>query len=71
MFLIQYRKGEFIDGNDIQWVKVTKGKVSFVLKSQPEDLMEVEQVYASSFVNNLQAINTNIDSVESAYHLAD
>ena len=71
MFLVEYKKGWFIDAEDIQWVKVAIDEVSFILKSDPENCMAADADYQSSFVNNLQALNDNIQSVESAYHEAN
>jgi len=67
MFLIEYVKGYFIDGDDIQWLKVGQSEVLFILKSDGENQMNVDNEFQSSFVNNLQAINANAD-VEKAYH---
>ena len=71
MFLIEIEKGVFIDGEDIQWVKVEREKVGFILKSDCDTHMIVGEDYQASFVNNLQAINGNIASVENIYHKAN
>jgi hypothetical protein len=68
MFLIECGKGCFVDGEDIQWVRVKESEVLFILKSDSQTQMKVDSEFQSSFVNNLQAINDNIASVESAYH---
>lgn len=67
MFLIEYSDGCFVDGYDIQWLKVGKDKISFILKSNTEQQFNVDEKHQKIFVNNLQAINNNIGSVEMAY----
>ena len=67
MFLIQYEQGQFIDGEDIQWVNVKGGNVNFILKSAPDERLTVADEYQSSFVNSLEAINDSVTgSVEAA-----
>ena len=68
LFLIQYDKGLFIDGNDIQWLKIEPNKIIFILKSDPDHKMLVGAAYQEIFVNNLEGINDNIDSTEAYYH---
>lgn len=67
MFLIEISSGCFVDGEDLQWIKVEKDKIAFILKSDCETSMTVDKDYQSAFVNNLQAINQNISNVESSY----
>lgn len=66
MFLIEYSENRFINGENIQWLKLGVDEVMFSLKSDNE-VFSVDSKLQEAFVNNLQAINDNINSVEKAY----
>ena len=67
LFLIEYSNGCFINGLKVDWVKVSPESVSCTLVGDEEHLIEVDKDYQRTFVNNLQAINDNISSVEKSY----
>lgn len=65
MFLIEFRKGQFIDGKTIQWLCVD-GVVKFSVLGDAS-VWNVDPEYEATFINNLQAINDNVN-VEACYH---
>lgn len=66
MFLIEYRKGQFINGETLQWVSLEDG-VKFSGIGDTESVFTVAPEYERSFLNNLQALNDNFTNVESRY----
>jgi|TARA_R110000824_G_scaffold192484_3_gene374690 hypothetical protein len=67
MFLIEIAKGQFIDAEKIDYIDLSKD-VRFTLSGEIEGCYVVEKNYRSTFVNNLQALNQNIVSVEKCYY---
>lgn len=63
MFLIEFSKGRFIDGERIDFLSLKGGKITFTLQGDTENLYEVDSVSTDGFINHLQVINSNIDSV--------
>ena len=68
MFLIEFESGKFIDAERIDYININDGEVIFTLSGDVESLYKVTEGLAGTFVNNLQALNDNINSVESCYH---
>jgi len=66
MFLIEFRKGQFIDGETIQWLSLEKG-IKFSVVGDTESVHTVAQEYERTFINNLQAFNAHFD-VEACYY---
>lgn len=69
MFLIEYKYGQFINAEKIEWVSVgVAGKISFTLISDNETALEIDKPFQEAFVNCLQAINQNTpNSIQSKY----
>lgn len=66
MFLIEFRKGQFIDGETIQWLSLEKD-IKFSVVGDTKSVFTVAQEYERTFINNLQAIHGNFD-VEVRYY---
>jgi hypothetical protein len=60
MFLIEIAKGQFIDAEKIDSIDLSKD-IRLTLANECEGSYVVEKNYKSTFVNNLQALNQNID----------
>lgn len=68
MFLIEYAKGHFINGDTITSLHINaKRGVCFYANVDAESEFQVEEGYEGTFVNNLQAINSNITDIEAKY----
>tara|TARA_R110000851_G_scaffold169340_1_gene315516 strand:- start:137 stop:364 length:228 start_codon:yes stop_codon:yes gene_type:complete len=67
MFLIEISKGQFIDAEKIDSIDLVKD-IRFTLVGECEGCYVVEKKYRSTFVNQLQALNQNIVSVENRYY---
>ena len=66
MFLIEYRKGQFINGETLQWVSL-EGGVKFSGVGDAECVFTVAPEYEGTFLNHLQALNDNITDIKSRY----
>lgn len=68
MFLIEYDKGRYINGELVEWMHVDPaGKVSVTLSSDTETAYKVNPDCAAAFVNNMQALSGS-GGVEGRYH---
>ncbi len=67
MFLIEYDKGMFIDGGDIQWISICEGDSRFTVKGDTV-IYIVKTEYCATFFNHLQALNGNITNIEGFWH---
>ena len=67
MFLIEYRKGQFINGETVQWVIVGE-VVKFSVLGDTESAFSVESGYEDTFLNHLQRLNGNIVNIESRHN---
>lgn len=65
MFLIEYQVGTFINGESVQWLEVKDSTVSFALSGYTE-VFYVHKDLQCNFLNHLQAINNNINNVQSS-----
>ena len=68
MFLIEYRKGQFINGETVQWIIVGE-VVKFSVLGDTESVFSVESGYEHLFLNHLQALNGNIANIESRHNI--
>lgn len=68
MFLIEYRNGNFINGENIEWISVNGKQISFSVAGDSETMHKVDKDLQCAFVNNLQALNENIQNIESRYY---
>lgn len=66
MWLIEYDTGKFVNAEQIQCVDVCGGIVGFLLPNGSEFC--VSAAFAETFVNHLQALNNNIQSIQSRYY---
>lgn len=68
MFLIEYSKNKFINGENIDWLQIDKnGIVSFTLKFDIESSYFVHAEFSESFLNNAQAIDANETCLQNKY----
>ena len=68
MFLIEYKKGEFVNAEKLDWLNINKGKVQFTMEGDNESCFKVDQDCQDSFLNHLQALNCNIVNVQSKFN---
>lgn len=67
MFLIQYQNGKFADAERIDYINVNCGEVIFTLTGDEDSMYTVDSDRADIFLNNLGALNDNIDCVTKVY----
>ena len=67
MFLIQFESGKFIDAERIDYINVNEGEVLFTLRGDLESTYKVSDEFIDVFLNNLGALNVNIDCVQACY----
>ena len=60
-FFIEFREGEFIDGEKVNWIKLREGRVDFTIDGEEDNFYVCEGKYGSYFINNMQAINKNFN----------
>ena len=65
MFLIEYRKGAFIDGEQVNWIEISLGMIGFTINGSDVEF-SVDERLQRTFINNLQVLNQN-GSVEKVY----
>ena len=66
-FFIEFREGQFIDGEKVNWIEVKEGQVNFTFDGEAETFYSCKGKYGFNFINNMQAINQNFN-LESRYH---
>jgi hypothetical protein len=69
MFFIEYAEGVFVDAEKIVTVWFNSHKAGFTVQGGEEEYL-ISADMADTFFNNLQALNKNINSVETAYSKA-
>ena len=68
-FFIEFREGEFIDGEKVNWIKLREGRVDFTLDGEEDNFYVCEGKYGSYFINSMQLINQNFNfNLENRYH---
>jgi hypothetical protein len=67
MFLIQFESGKFIDAEKIDYINVNEGEVIFTLINDTDSMYKVDDGMVSMFLNNLGALNDNIDCISTCY----
>lgn len=68
MFLIQIGKNQYVNGEFIESVTFEDGGSSvFFTTNNDQRVKIVVEEYVGTFLNNLQAINSNVN-IESAYY---
>ena len=67
MFLIQFESGKFIDAEKIDYINVSGGEVVFTLINDTDCMYKVSDGMVSRFLNNLGALNGNIDCVNTCH----
>jgi len=60
LFLVEYESGSYVDANDINWLCVKGGKISFTLKGDSESIFKVTSDKEVCFLNNVSATNNNV-----------
>jgi hypothetical protein len=66
MHLIEYAEGSFVNTEKIELLSITEYGVRFIIGSST-NYESVSKEFRSSFVNHLQAINTNTTNIENCY----
>ena len=66
-FFIEFREGQFIDGEKVNWIEVKEGQVSFTVDGEAETIYSCKGKYEFYFINNMQLINQNFN-LENRYH---
>lgn len=66
MFLIEYKKGSFVNGELIDCVRFEGNKFFFTLTGDSETLFKVDKTLEKTFANHLQAINSNLTNIQIA-----
>jgi hypothetical protein len=64
MFLIEYEKGRFINGESIDALSFRDNGIEFWLKNEGNASFYVENDLADTFLNHLQALNDNILNIQ-------
>lgn len=60
MFLIEYSKGKFINAELIDWISMSSGvEIEFKLAGDSDSFYKVKDGFDGTFINSLQALNTN------------
>ena len=65
MFLIEYDKNKFVDGEELNWISIQATKIQFTLRGS-DDIYLVDKWLQQTFVNNLKTIHGNMN-IESIY----
>ncbi len=56
MYLIQFRKGEYINAEDIQYLDIGGGQITFTLKNVTETY-HVQPEYIKEFIDRMTYLN--------------
>ena len=67
MFLIEFQKDEFINGEIIDFVDLTNNRVTFTFTFSNGRLYTVDKELESAFLNHMQALNDNITNIQSRH----
>ena len=67
MFLIEYDKGLFVNGEEIIHVNLNAGRITFSLGSYGDNEFVVGENHREIFRNHLQELNDNITGIESCW----
>ena len=68
MFLIEFQKARFIDAEKIDFISVENKVVKFTLTSEGGNIFIVDDELSDIFVNNLNALSQNIQSIQSRFN---
>ena len=61
LFLIECRKGVYVNATDIQMISMKGGSVQFKLSGQSSVWIEVGCNFSSGFIKNIQSINESME----------
>jgi len=67
MFLIEVIKDEYIDAETINWISLTNEMVRFTCAGESGNTYHVDKNLESSFLNNLQALNSGFANPEARH----
>lgn len=67
MFIIEYMKGRFVNGDNLVWVSVDNG-VTFSVTASAETLHSVSTECEEGFLRKLQTYNNGSVDIESTYY---
>ena len=68
MFLIEYSKNKFINGERVDWIGIDESAiVSFTIEGDSESEFFTDTNLSKQFLNNMQAIDHNNCLLESRY----
>ncbi len=63
MFLIEYRKDKFVNGDLIDWVEIINHGIKFTVQTDQENIYDVDSEFKNIFINHLNMINSNISKL--------
>jgi hypothetical protein len=64
MFLVQINKNEFVDAERIDWINISKDKITFTCVGSEDHILMVHGEYMSIFLNNVQALDNNATDIQ-------
>ena len=67
MFLIEFSKYQFIDGERINYIGISGSEVSFTLSGENNYMYRVEAGGENAFLNHVQSLNGNIANIQTRY----
>ena len=59
MYLIEYKEGKFINGENIGWLLVTERGIRFTTRNDPNNIIEVSSPLLGEFVTALVGLDSN------------
>ena len=68
MFLIEFNENTYIDAERIVYLCLDNNKVTFTIDGEPENIYKVDSSIECQFLNQLQALNSNIADVSGRHH---
>lgn len=66
MFLVEFRKGQFVNAGMINWISLGAENVIFTVSTDEQSTFTVSTECESLFLNHLQGLNGNICNISSA-----
>jgi hypothetical protein len=68
MFLIEFKKDQFIDAERINFINLIDERVAFTLAGDNQSVSLVDENMCSRFLNQLQALNQSLSNPESRHY---
>tara|TARA_R110000787_G_C13209231_1_gene424946 strand:+ start:97 stop:342 length:246 start_codon:yes stop_codon:yes gene_type:complete len=72
MFLIEYRKDQYIDAERINHISLGSDKVIFTICGEPVTIFPVDKAIECQFLNQIQALNQSLTNPSARHrHLSN